>query len=447
MPRPVVLDTNSLVFLIIAITSAILLAVIAAAEADVISLARRRLRGVETPGLTSLLRTYVRERQRMLRHLRFGSSLAVTSIALSSAVLLNGLSWQTALLAGALAIVVVSITRSTARIIALSHPEAAAARLAAPVMALQTLLRPLSWAVSAPVTLPLRALGLKGTSERIDPGEELVGVLEAADEDATLIEERRMIRGVLEMSDQTVRELMTPRTDMTTVSTEASFGDVMRLVSRSGYSRIPLYRDSLDRIIGVIYAKDLLAYVQNGNVTPDLADVARPPYVVPETKRANELLADMRREKVHMAIAVDEYGGTAGVITVEDLVEEIVGAIEDEYDTAAPEVQRVSEDEAVVDASLTIDELNEIFLTEIQTDDFDTVGGLIVTELGRLAVPGDEVVVPPLEDLDDEQVALHLRVMSILGRRIKKVNVRRYEPQPVPTPPEPTEANEAAEVV
>lgn len=418
--------------------AATLLAVIAAAEAGVITIARRRLRGAAAPGLTSLLRTYVRERQRILRHLRFGSTLSVIALALSLVVLLDGIDWPTALLAGALAMLIVSLMRSAARIVALSHPDAAAARLSGAVRVLQVALRPLSWLASAPVTVPMRAMGLTGTSERIDPAEELVGALEAADEDAILIEERRMIRGVLEMSDQTVRELMTPRTDVTCVSTEASFGDVMRLVSKSGYSRIPLYRDSLDRIIGVIYAKDLLAYVQNGNVTPDLADVARPPYVVPETKRANELLADMRREKVHMAIAVDEYGGTAGVITVEDLVEEIVGAIEDEYDTAAVDVQRVSDNEAVVDASLTIDELNEIFLTEIQSDDFDTVGGLIVTELGRLAVPGDEVVVPSADDLDDEQVAVRLRVMSILGRRIKKVNVQRYEPVAVPEVSEAT---------
>src|SRR5690606_28848194 len=151
------------------------------------SLARRRLRGVATPGLTSLLRNYVRERQRMLRHMRFGSSLAVTSLALSFVVLLDGVQWQTVLLAGAATILAVSVVRSTARIIALSHPEAAASRLAAPVFALQALFRPLSWAVSAPVTVPLRALGLTGTSERIDPGEELVGALEAADEDAVLI--------------------------------------------------------------------------------------------------------------------------------------------------------------------------------------------------------------------------------------------------------------------
>src|SRR5690606_17361988 len=113
-------------------------------------------------------------------------------------------------------------------------------------------------------------------------------------------------------------------------STESSVGDVMRLITQSGFSRIPLYEDSLDRIIGVVYAKDLLAFFQSGDVRPELTQIARPPYFVPETKRANELLADMRRDQVHMAIAVDEYGGTAGVVTVEDLLEEIVGEITDE---------------------------------------------------------------------------------------------------------------------
>lgn len=428
------MDTVSLVSLIILFAAGLLLAVIAAAEANVISIARRRLLGADTLGLTPLLRTYVRERQRILRHLRTGSTLVVTTMAITLVVFFDGVDWRRALLGGAVALLAASLVRSAARILALSHPDAAAARLGGPVRVLQLLLRPLSWLLSAPITVPMRALGLTGTSERIDPAEELVGTLEAVDEEAVLIEERRMIRGVLEMSDQTVRELMTPRTDVTCVSTEASFGDVMRLISRSGYSRIPLYEDSLDRIVGVIYAKDLLAYVQNGNVTPNLADIARPPYVVPETKRANELLADLRREKVHMAIVVDEYGGTAGVITVEDLVEEIVGEIEDEYDTAAVDVQHVSEDEVIVDASLPIDELNEVFRTEIHSDDFDTVGGLIVTELGRLAVPGDEVVVLSHEDPDEEPRPVRLRVMSILGRRIKKVNVQRDRSIPEPEP-------------
>jgi len=426
--RPVVLDTVFAISIAIAVVASLLLALVAAGEASVIPLARRRLRGVSATGLVPLLRAYVRERQRMLRHLRSGSTISVVTLTSALVIIVDGVDWRRVVVAAALTIVIVSLVRSAARIVALSHADAAGAQLELPIKLLQALLRPISWTLAALVSVPMRALGLTGTSERIDPAEELVGALEAAGEDSVLTEERRMIRGVLEMSDQTVRELMTPRTDVTAVPTEATFGDVMRLVSKSGKSRIPLYEGSLDRIVGVIYAKDLLAYVQNGNITPNLGDIARPPYLVPETKRANELLADLRRDQVHLAIAVDEYGGTAGVITVEDLVEEIVGAIEDEYDTAAVDVQQISETEAVVDGSLTIDELNEIFETELHSDDFDTVGGLIVTELGRLAVPGDEIVVPSIDELEDDQVAVRLRVMSILGRRIKKVNVQRYEP-------------------
>ncbi|MDA0269891.1 MAG: hemolysin family protein [Chloroflexi bacterium] len=419
------MDTNSLLPLIVLIAATLLLAVLSAAEANVIVLARRRLRGTEAPGLTSLLRTYVRERQRLLRALRTGMALAIITAVGAFAVLLDVATGPRVVISAAGALIIVSIVRSGARIMALARPQATADRIDGPVRLLQVVLLPIAWLLSAPIRIPMRAMGLGATSEAMDPAEELVGTLEAADEDAVLTEERRMIRGVLEMSDQTVRELMTPRTDITAVSTEATFGDVMKLVSRSGYSRIPLYEGSLDRVVGVVYAKDLLAYVSNGNVTPPLTAIARPPYVVPETKRANELLADMRRDRVHLALAVDEYGGTAGIVTVEDLVEEIVGAITDEYDTMDIEVQRTSDDEAIVDAGVTIDELNEIFGTEIESDDFDTVGGLIITELGRLAVPGDEVEVPPIDGLEEGQVALRLRVLSILGRRIKKVNVLR----------------------
>ena len=231
------------------------------------------------------------------------------------------------------------------------------------------------------------------------------------------------MRGILAMSDQTVREIMSPRMDLVAVSADASIGDVVTLVTESGFTRIPLYEDSVDRVTGVVYAKDLLAHLQNprnAEEPPALSEIARPPYFVPETKRANELLADMRRDQVHMAIAVDEYGGTAGIVTVEDLLEEIVGEIADEYDTEEVEVVRVSDSEAIVDARLPLDELNELFDTEIASEDFDTVGGLILALLGRLAAPGDEVV--------SEEHRLRLRVLATLGRRIKRVRVERTAP-------------------
>jgi CBS domain containing-hemolysin-like protein len=177
----------------------------------------------------------------------------------------------------------------------------------------------------------------------------------------------------------------------------------------------------MDHIVGVVYAKDLLAYLRAGRLNQSLKEIARPPYFVPETKHVDDLLADMRRDQVHMAIAVDEYGGTAGVVTVEDLLEEIVGEITDEYDIEDLDIQQLSDDEAIVDARLPIDDLNELFGIEIDSEDFDTVGGLILSLLGRLAVPGDEVI--------SEQYELHLRVLSILGRRIKKVRVTRLAPE------------------
>ena len=165
----------------------------------------------------------------------------------------------------------------------------------------------------------------------------------------------------------------------------------------------------------MLYAKDLLAYLQTGAARPSLQDIARPPYFVPETKRADQLLADLRRDQTHMAIVVDEYGGTAGLATVEDVLEEIVGEIVDEYDTEAAEIERVSDSEAIVDARLPIDELNELFQTDVENEDFDTVGGLVFSLLGRLATPGDRV--------DAEEHGLTLQVLSVAGRRIRRVRV------------------------
>jgi CBS domain containing-hemolysin-like protein len=233
-----------------------------------------------------------------------------------------------------------------------------------------------------------------------------------------------MMRGILDMSDQTVREVMSPRMDIRAVSTEASVGDVLKVATEFGVSRIPLYEESIDHIIGVVYAKDLLAYFLTGDIQPSLVDIARPPYFVPETKRAAELLADLRRDQVHLAIAVDEYGGTAGVVTVEDLLEEIVGEITDEHDFGEVDVQRVSDDEVIVDARFALDDLSDLFGIEIEGEDFDTVGGLVFALLGRLAVPGDQVV--------DGEHGLRLRVISILGRRIKEVSVARLSDVPEP---------------
>ena len=421
------MDSSLVIVVATLFGTATLLVLIAAAEAGVTALSRGRIRAEHPNGLGGLLLSYIGQRQRILRTL----SVATTAvIVLCTGTLTFALLQGSEVTARAIAVaalasfVFVAFVRQTTRSIVLLNPERWGLRLSLPIRVLQIVFLPVAWLANAPVNLVLRLAGRGDTVLETDPTEELVGLLEIADvgEDPAMAEQRRMMRGVIDMTQQTVRELMTPRTDLVGVTIGASMGDVMKVISESGYSRIPLYDDSLDTIVGVVYAKDLLAYLRTGDITPKLQDICRPAYFVPETKRADELLADLRRDQVHLAIAVDEYGGTAGVVTVEDLIEEIVGEIADEYDVEELEVERIAEDEAIVDARMTIDELNEFFETAIESDDFDTVGGLIFTLLGRLATPGDEVNTLTNDSSEGER-GLQLRVLSVLGRRIKKVRV------------------------
>jgi putative hemolysin len=422
------LDSSLAIVVAILIATAALLVLIAAAEAGVTALSRGRIRTEHPNGLGGLLLIYIRQRQRILRTLSVATTAAIVlCTGTLTFALLQGseVTVRTTALAALASFAFVALVRQTTRSIVLLNPERWGLRLSAPIQVLQAVFTPLAWLANAPVNVVLRLLGRGDAVVEVDPAEELIGLLEFAEagEDPAMAEQRRMMRGVIDMTQQTVRELMTPRTDLVGVTVEASIGDVMKVISESGYSRIPLYAESLDTIVGVIYAKDLLAYLRTGDVTPKLQDICRPAYFVPETKRADELLADLRRDQVHLAIAVDEYGGTAGVVTVEDLLEEIVGEIADEYDVEEVEVERVNDAEAIVDARMTIDELNDLFGTSIVSDDFDTVGGLIFTLLGRLAQPGDQVTTSSGEDNGDGEQGLELRVLSVLGRRIKKVRV------------------------
>ena len=425
-PAPTGLDTDSTLGLLVLIAAGVLLVLISAAEAGVAAITRRRTRIRATNSMAGLLDSYRRQRQQILRALSAGGTLATIALTLSITLLmLDGGDLDTAGAAavGLVALLAVAALRQNARTIALISPEATGLRLSKLISLLQLLFTPFAWVMGAPARGLLRLVGRSAEPAEESLASELLAILEApADPEArdSLSEERRMMRGVLEMADQTVREIMSPRIDIVAVSTEASIGDVMKLVTQSGFSRIPLYEESVDRIVGVIYAKDLLAYLQTGVAAPDLREIARPPYFVPETKRADELLADLRRDQTHVAIVVDEYGGTAGLVTVEDVLEEIVGEIVDEYDTEEVEVERLSEHEAIVDARLAVDDLNELFGIQVENEDFDTVGGLVFSLLGRLAAPGDQVA--------SEEHGLDLQVLSVSGRRIRRVRVSHEPP-------------------
>ena len=408
-----------------------------AAEAGAIALARRNLPSANEVGLKGVLRSYVRERQRTLRALR--AAVTIASVAITVAIL--GLmhnaddSSQSAgaeliIISTIVSALIISTSRSASRIVAQSIPGFWDSYALSLTAALQSFFRPIAWILSAPVSLPLRAMGLLGSAEHLNPAEELVQILEFAD-DEDLNEQRRMIHSVLELQGQTARELMTPRTDVTSINTESDFDSALQIAVESGFSRIPLYENSLDDIVGVLYIKDLIQYITRFH-KPNLKDISRKPVFIPETMEADKLLTTLRTgESAHLAIAVDEYGGTAGVITIEDVIEEITGEIVDEFDAAPalPQFEQTDQNSFSIDATVTIDELNDHLGTEVRVDDVDTVGGLVVTTQGRLGEVGDSIEIAwgDNEDQDSTNGLLLMTVSEIEGQRVRRVQVKNIE--------------------
>jgi putative hemolysin len=255
--------------------------------------------------------------------------------------------------------------------------------------------------------------------ERIS-SEELRLIIEQGGEQGVLeAEEEQMIHAVIELGEQRVHEVMVPRIDMVTLSGTVTFDEAIATIVAEGHSRIPVYEESIDEIVGILYAKDLLPFlVRSNGDRPELRTLLRTPVFVPESMTVDDLLHELQRRKVHLAIVLDEYGGTAGLVTIEDLLEEIVGEIQDEYDEEEPMIVRLSDDEARVDGRAAVDDLQELFDTTFgleDEDEYDTVGGLIYHRIGGIPKPGDEVRVD----------GLLLTVESTDGRRVGKVLVVR----------------------
>ncbi|MDH3498743.1 MAG: hemolysin family protein, partial [Acidimicrobiia bacterium] len=246
----------------------------------------------------------------------------------------------------------------------------------------------------------------------VDDDDRPVEDFEAHDEDDR--QEIELISSVLEFSDTLVREVMVPRTDMMTVERIRSSDDALDVVVDHGFSRIPVTGAGPDDIVGVVYAKDLLRLMDEGSGPVRVSSLMREPYFVPETKLVPDLLREMQLNKTHMAIVVDEFGGTAGLVTIEDLLEELVGEIVDEYDTEEPMVQAV-DDGWVVDGRLSVDDLNDLLGTDFRDDEWDTVAGLVLELAGRVPVEGEHF----------EHDGVVLEPQRIQGRRVGRVKVGR----------------------
>ncbi len=229
----------------------------------------------------------------------------------------------------------------------------------------------------------------------------------------------RMVYAVLRMRQTLVREIMVPRIDMVVLDIDTPLREALRTFIQTGFSRLPVYRERVDHIVGVLYSKDLLERCLKGDWDRvAIRDIMRPPYFVPEAKRVDELLQEMQARRIHMAIVVDEYGGVAGLVTLEDIVEEIVGEILDEYDRPVVAYQRISENEYVFNGRIDLDDFNDIMGVRLDRNVADTLGGFIFTRLGRIPEEGEELREGPLI----------LRVEKVEGRRIVQVRVRKQPP-------------------
>ena len=298
---------------------------------------------------------------------------------------------------------------------------------------------PVVWALGRVLAGPTRLL--IGLANVLLPGkglaqgpfvseEEIRSMAEVGHEEGVIEEsEKELIHSIFEFGDRVVREVMVPRPDIVAIEADRPLRDVQALVLRHGFSRIPVYRGDLDDIVGVVYAKDVLKALHQGKHDTPLAEIVRPAHFVPESKKVAELLKEMQREKFHIALVTDEYGSVSGLVTLEDLLEELVGEIADEYDRDEPTMEPVGDGVYRVSGKLAIDEVNELLDVDLPHEEWDTVGGLMLGLLGAIPNEGQEVRFRNLV----------FKAERVQGRRIAKVLITRLED------PERSEAEVAAE--
>jgi CBS domain containing-hemolysin-like protein len=327
--------------------------------------------------------------------------------------------WVAAISTGVMTFIILIYGEITPKTYAAQNAEKLALRLAGVTNFLSTIFSPIVRFLVFIANFFIRLLG--GTTIKEVPfltEEELKSMVSVAEEEAVIEEEeRKLIHSIFEFGDTVVKEVMVPRMDMVTIDAKAPIEEVLSLIVKEGHSRIPVYEGTIDNIIGIVYAKDLLIQMSHGKIDVPLKELVRSVYFIPESKKVNELLRELQKRRQHMAIVVDEYGGTAGLVTIEDLLEEIVGEIFDEYDIEETMVERIDENTIRVDSRVNIDEINELLGVNLAHNDIETIGGFVYSLVGKIPSPGEVV----------EFENLVFTVEKVIGRRISKILITKKE--------------------
>lgn len=366
--------------------------------------AERALKLLETPRSRAALRLVV-----AVTHILLAAALTWYVVASAQSLPTLG---RALWIAAALALVIAALEFAVEGLI-LRNLEEWTIRLSPLTRLLDWLMIPFSW-------IYLELWGSVGALQGRQPTEieeELKNWVEVGQPEGSLEkDERRMIYSIFQFGETLCREIMIPRIDVVALDVNTSVSEAVTVMRKWGHSRLPVYEDSIDNILGLLYAKDLLRVVDGDKPVDSIRELLRPAYFVPEAKKADELLAEMQSRRFHMAIVVDEYGGVAGVVTLEDIVEEIVGEIRDEYDQAEEQpYQQISPDEFIFNGRTDVEDVNDLLGTHLERESADTLGGFIAAEIGRVPTGGEQVTA---EDwiFNVEQVA---------GRRIRRVRARR----------------------
>ena len=329
--------------------------------------------------------------------------------------------------AGGIALLIITILLSSFTIVfgelipktfALAYPDRIALALAGPLDVVGHVFSPVVRILTWVTRVIAGGFGAGVARQAQINTEELKLIVERGGETGVLeAEEEQMISAVIELGERRVHEVMVPRTEMTALAVTTTIDDAIDTFIREGHSRIPVFKKAIDEIVGVLYAKDLLPFLKGGVQKPDLRKLLRAPLFVPESMLVDDLLHKLQARKVHLAIVLDEYGGTAGMVTIEDLLEEIVGEIQDEYDEEEPMTESLPDGRFRVDGRASVDDLAGLFDVDLgdleDSDEYDTVGGLIYHRVGGIPKPGDEVRI--------DSHGLTLTVETTDGRRVGKV--------------------------
>lgn len=347
-----------------------------------------------------------------------GASVVATSIALSLVGRRRG-EWVAFLGTTLVVLIAAEIAPKT---LAARHADRLALVVAGPIGTLMRVFTPLLRVLSVIGTTLVRPFGGHITPRApLVTEEQLRFLVEVGEEEGVIEEEERaMIHSIFEFGDTVVREVMRPRVDIVAVPADATVNGAIGLMAEHGHSRLPIYEGTIDHIIGVVYMRDLVPALRQGRLDRPVSEVRRPAFFIPETKKVDELFKEMQQKKLSMAIVLDEYGGTAGLVTVEDLLEEIVGEIQDEYDLEEKPIQLIDANTALVNARIHVDDVNELLGTRLPVDEVDTVAGLVYALFGRVPAQGEKVDLPGVE----------LRVEKTLGQRITRVRITRTTPAP-----------------